>query len=31
MMEALATETVACIGPAPVHRVDVVTGHLALL
>ena len=28
---AAGTETVACIGPAPVHRVDVVTGHLALL
>ena len=25
------TETVGCIGPAPVHKIDVVTGHLSLL
>ena len=28
---AAGTETVGCIGPAPVHSVDAVTGHLGLL
>lgn len=28
---AAGTETVGCIGPAPVHKIDVVTGHLSLL
>ena len=28
---AAGTETVGCIGPAPVHRIDAVTGHLSLL
>ena len=28
---APGTETVGCIGPAPVQSIDVVTGHLGLL
>ena len=28
---APGTETVGCIGPAPVSRIDAVTGHLQLL